>query len=175
MSVLSKKTVYTAKYFKVIQKVVERNGKKFTKDFIEKNAIVVIIPYTDDYEVYMESQFRDALEENMLESVAGTIEDNADPLDTAKRELKEETGFTAKTWKKIAQWQTTSNMQGQIHIFAATDLEAGEQQLDEDEEIEVIKMPLAEVMKKIESGELTIAYQIAAFLLFDRLKKEGEV
>src|SRR5258708_5398052 len=150
MSIRTTKTVHTSKYFKVVQKEIERNGKNFTKDFIEKNAIVVIIPYTKEYEIYMEWQFRDVFEKHILETVAGTIEGDDDPLTTAKRELEEEAGLTAKTWKKIAEWETSSSMQGAIHLFASTDLTKGKQQLDDDEEIQITRVPLAELLDKID-------------------------
>lgn len=175
MKVLSTQTVYTSKYFKINKNVLERNGKTFTKDFIERNPVVIIIPYTANYEIYMESQFRDALNATSLEIVAGTIEEGGDSLETAKRELHEEAGLTAKTWKKIAEWDLSVNMNAKIHFFTATDLEEGEQHLDFDEEITIIKMPLEKVMEKIASGEIIGASHIAALLLFDRLRKEGKL
>lgn len=173
--ILSTKTVFTSKYFKVNQNVIERNGKTFTKDFIEKNAIVLIIPYTENNEIYIESQFRDALGGMSLEIVAGTIEGKDDPLETAKRELEEEAGLTAQTWKKLYEWQVSSNMNAKIYFFAATDLKEGKQKLDFDEEITIIKMPLDKILKKIENGEMIVGYHIAALLLFDRLRKEGKL
>src|SRR5579863_6374429 len=129
MKILSSKTVFTSKYFKVNQKIIERNGKTFTKDFIEKNPTVLVIPYTSTNEIYIESQFRASLERIVLEVVAGNIETGDDPLESAKRELKEEAGLTAKKWKKIAEWNLSANMYSKIHVFAATDLEEGEQKL----------------------------------------------
>src|SRR5579872_1996464 len=138
MSILSTKTVYTSKYFKVIQKVIKRNGNKFTKDFIERNDNVFIIPYTND-EIYLESQFRDAYGEKLLEVVGGMIEENGNPLETAKRELLEEAGLTAKKWAKIAEWELTANIRAKMHIFAATDLEEKKQQLESDEDVQILK------------------------------------
>jgi ADP-ribose diphosphatase len=173
--ILSSKTVFQSKFFKVINKQIERNRKQFSKDLIEKNPIVLIIPYTADHEIYIESQYRDAFQGVSLEVVAGTIENDDDPLDTAKRELAEEAGLTASTWKKIATWQISSNMNAIAHFFIATDLKEGEQHLDEDEEITIMKLPMDDVLKKIENGEMRVAYHIAALLLFDRLQKEGKV
>ncbi len=175
MKTLSTKTVFTSKYFKIVQKVIENNGKTFTKDFIEKNPTVVIIPYTDNNEVYIESQFRSALEKVVLELVAGNMETGEDPLEAAKRELLEEAGLTANKWKKLHVWNLSANIHNKIHIFAATDLEKGEQNLDSDEEIEIMKAPIEKILEKIEKGEMTISYQIAALLLFDKLKKEGKL
>jgi ADP-ribose pyrophosphatase len=175
MKTLSKKTVFTSRYFKIFQKVVENNGKTFTKDFIEKNPAVLVIPYTEKNEIYLESQYRSALEKVVLELVAGNMEIGEDPLETAKRELLEEAGLTAKKWKKLNVWNLSANMQAEIHVFAATDLEEGEQNLDSDEEITMTKLPLDTILKKIEDGKITIAYQIAALLLFNLLRKEGKL
>jgi len=174
MSVLSKKTVYTSKYFKVIQKEISRNGKTFTKDIIERNSSVIIIAYTQD-EIYLESQYRDSFERKNLEVVQGTVLEGDDPFETAKRELKEEVGLTAKTWKKLAQWEISAILNSKQYIFAATDLEQKEQHLEIDEEIEIMKMPLEKVLDKIDNGELTTASHIAALLMFDRMRKEGKL
>jgi ADP-ribose pyrophosphatase len=175
MKILSTKTIFTSKYFKINQKVIERNGKTFTKDFIERNPVVMIIPYTKDNEVYIESQFRDALNRMSFELVAGNIEGSDDPLESAKRELKEEAGLSAKTWKKLYEWDLSASMNAKIHLFAATDLEESEQHLDADEEITVLKMPLVDALKKVEDGEMVTASHLAALLLFDRLRKEGKL
>jgi ADP-ribose pyrophosphatase len=174
MKILSSKTVFTSKYFKVIKRAIERNGNTFTKDFIERNPVVVIIPYTQN-EIYIESQFRDAYGKKLIELVAGTIEGNDDPLDTAKRELREEAGLSAKTWKKIAQWDLSANITSTIHVYAVTDLEEHQQQLDADEEIEIMKMQFEKILEKIDNGEITTASHIAALLLFDKMRREGKI
>ncbi len=172
--ILSTKTVYTSRYFKVLQKLIKRNGKTFTKDIIHRNASVLIIPYVNN-EIYIESNYRDALEKMNLEIVQGTIEEGDDPFETAKRELQEEVGLTAKKWDKLAVWNLAGNMDITLHLFAATDLEEGEQQLDFEEDIEIQKIPLEKILGKIENGEFTTATHIAALLLFDKLRKEGKL
>jgi len=135
---------------------------------------VIIIPYTDD-EIYLESQYRDALGKINLEAVQGTIATGDDPLQTAKRELEEETGLVARKWKKLAQWDLSAILDAKQYIFAATDFEQKEQHLEFDEEIEIMKMPRTTILDKIETGELTTASHIAALLLFDRLRREGKI
>lgn len=175
MKIISTKHIYTSRYFKVLQKIIERNGKTFTKDFIERNDTAVIIPYTNTNEIYMESQFRDALGKLSLEVVAGQVEEGEDPFEAAKKELREEAGLTAKTWHKLAVWDLSVNMKGKTHIFAATDLLQGENNLEIDEEIEMIKIPLDIVMKKIRNGEMTAMSHIAALFLFKQLREEGRL
>lgn len=170
----STKTVFTSKNFTIVQKVIERNNKTFTKDIIERKSNVLIIPYTEN-EMYIEEQYRDALEKVTFEIVQGTIETNEDLLESAKRELHEETGLVAKKWTKLADWDLSAVMKMKLYVFAATDLEQGKQQLDFDEEIKITKLPIEEVLAKIEKGEMITASHIAAILLFDRLRKEGKV
>ncbi len=175
MKVLSSKTVYSSKYFRIQQEQIERDGRTFTKDFIERNAVTIIIPYTADNEIYMESQFRDALGERSLEIVAGHVEEGEEPLETAKKELKEEAGLTAKTWHTLGLWDLNINMRAKVHVYAATDLTEGETALEEDEDITIVKMPLDEVIKKVEEGKVRAASHIAALLLFKKMREEGKL
>src|SRR5581483_10646285 len=166
--ILSTKTVYHSKYFKVNQNTIERNGKTFTKDFIERNPAVLIIPFTQDDEIYIELQFRDALNRMSLELVAGNIDGDEDTLEAAKRELKEEVGLEARNLKKLYVCDLSPSLLSKIHVFAATDIKEGVQKLDYDEEILIQKVPLQELLKKIENGEITSSSHIAAILLFDK-------
>lgn len=172
---LSTKKVFQAKHFRVDQIVVSKEGKEFTKDVVVRVPIVLILPYTRDGDVYLELQWRDALSKTSLEVVAGSVEESEDMLVAAKRELQEETGLTAQTWKKIATWDLSVNMSAKVHVFIATDLTQGESSLDDDESIEVVKMPLEEALEKITRGEITAANHIAALLLFDKMKREGKI
>lgn len=174
MKILSTNTVFSSRYFTVNRNVIERNGKTFTKDFIQRTPTVFIIPYTND-DMYLELQYRDAYKKELIEIVAGKIEPNDTPLEAAKRELREEAGLSANKWKKIADWDLSANMQSKIYVYAVTDLTEHKQRLDEDEQIEIIKMPITKVIAKVENGEITIASNIAALLLFDRLKREGSL
>lgn len=174
--IVAKKEILKSKHFRVDHITVERNGKIFEKDLVERIPVVLILPYTKDNEVYLESQYRDALEKTSLEVVAGSMDHpDEDPLVTAKRELEEETGLTAATWKSLGVWNLSVNMKAKIHLFLATDLTEGKPHLDDDEIIDVVKMPLTKALAKIESGEITAASHIALLLLFDRLRKEGKV
>lgn len=173
MGELSNKTVYQAKYFRITKREIERNGKHFTKDFIERTPAVLIIPYTNDGDVYLEYQYRDALHKSVFEIVAGNMEEGSDPLETAKRELQEETGLTAKKWHKIATWDLSVNMVAKIHVFAATELTQGKTALNDDEQIETKKMSFNEVLEKIKTGEIPAASHIAALLVFEKMKEAG--
>lgn len=174
-NIVSTKTVYQSKFFKVDQVELERDGKRFKKDFIERVPVVFILPYTAQNDVFLELQYRDIFEKRILEIIAGQIDPEEDPLEAAKRELQEETGFQAKSWKKISTWQVGANQKQTIHLFFATDLEEGKPQLDEDEDIETVKLSVDEALQKVESGEICVASHAATILLFDKLRKEGKL
>ncbi len=172
---ISQKIIFQSKYFKVNQIVVERNGKKFVKEIVERNPFVVVLALTPKNEVYLVSQYRDALQKTSLEVVAGLIEPGETPAHAAKRELQEETGLIAQTVTPLITGNVSPNMVNICNIFVATDLISGQTQQDDDEDIEVIKVPLSQAIKKIETGEISILSHVAALLLFDKLQKEGKV
>ncbi len=173
---LSKKTIFQSKYFQVNKLEIERNGKTFSKDIIERNAAAFILPMTEDNEIYLVSQYRDAHRKVLLEIVAGTIDAGETiPLEAAKRELAEEAGLTATEWKQLAVFENSANMKSTVYVFLAKGLSQSAQNQDDDEDITVVKLPFSEVLEKIENGEISISSNIAAFLLFDKLQKAGKV
>jgi len=173
--ILSTKTVYQSRTFKVDTVEIERNGKVFTKDIITRSPHVMILPLTKENELYMIREYRDVYQKTLLEVVAGYIEDNEDPLVGAKRELQEETGLTANNWKQLTTIHTSANMNSTIHVFLAKDLTEGPSHQEEDEDIALIKMPFEEAVKKVFDGEIFISAYISSILLLDKLMKEGKV
>lgn len=172
--ILSTETVLKSKYFYVDKVAIERGGKTFTKEIIRRIPAVIILPINEFDEIYLVSQFRDSVQEVLLETVAGHIEKGDTPLESAKKELQEETGLTAKNWKQIGTFYVSANMDAVVHIFYATDLTEGEQNLDFDEDIEVVKVPFSEALRKVANGEIHVSNNIAAILLLDKLKREGK-
>lgn len=175
MKILSSQNVFTSKFFHVNHVEIERDGKKFTKDIIEENPVAVVLPYTNNGEIYLASEFRDALEKVIFGLIGGKMKPGEDPLTSAKSELKEEAGLTALTWKHIVTWETSPVMKKKMEVFFATDLETGVQNLEEDEKIEPIKLPIPEALAKIENGEIPVALDAAVILLFDKMQKEGKL
>ncbi len=173
--IISEQAVFKSKFYKIDRTVIERNGKTFTKDIISRNRTVIILPITENNEVYFVSQYRDSHVKVLLELPAGNMDNNDSPLDNAKRELKEETGLTAKTWNQIGILYTSANIKGDVYVFVAKDLTQGKSDQDDDEEIEVLKMPLSEAINKVETGEINVISNMAVLLLFDRLNREGKI
>ena len=173
--ILSEQTILKSSKFQVDKVSLERNGKIFTKDIITRNDIVVILPITSNNEIYLIKQYRDAFQKELLEVIGGTIDTEASPLETAKRELKEEAGLTAKTWKQLQTVAISANIKGNVFVFLASDLTEGVQTPDEDEEITVIKMTISEAVQKVVNGEFFIASDIAHILFLNQLQEEGRL
>jgi len=171
----SKKTVYQSKFFSINQVAVEHNGKKFTKDIIEKRDVVLILPLNHKDEISLVSQHRDAMDKTLLEVVAGQMDPGEDPMTAAKRELREETGLQADNWKHLATWYQSANMIGRYFVFAATSLHQGESAQDEDENITVVTLPFVQVLEKVLQGEIDVSSNVAALLLLDKLKREQKL
>ena len=103
----------------------------------------------------------------MLEIPAGKLKPRQTPLACAKAELKEETGYTAKTIKKLLTFNTSAAFADEnLHIFYATGLKAGERHLDDDEFVNVKWMPLNKVFKMIKAGRITDSKTIIALLYY---------
>ena len=131
------------------------NGKKGVREVIRHPGAVCVLPIKDDGNVIFVNQFRYAFNKVTLEAPAGKLDKGEIPLDAAKRELREETGLTVKNIVYLGEMYTTPALIDEIiHLYLATDLLSGEQDLDEDEFINVIEMPLTEAVEKVMNGEI---------------------
>ena len=133
------------------------NGHTATREVIRHIGAVGIVAITDDDKVIIEKQFRYPLNEVITEIPAGQLDSkDEDRLEAAKRELKEETGFTAKTWINIGQYLPAAAYCDElITLYIAKDLERGEQNLDEDEFLNIEFCPLDELIEEIMQGKIS--------------------
>ncbi len=159
---LSEKTVETREIFsgRIIKVRVDTvtlpNGRQSTREVVEHAGAVAIVALDNERNIVMVSQYRQPVAQVLMEIPAGTMEKDEDPLRCAQRELKEETGFSACHWEKILSYYSTPGFTDEyIHLFLATELTtAGELNLDEDEFLETIRLPLEEAGRKIAAGEI---------------------
>jgi ADP-ribose pyrophosphatase len=122
-------------------------------------------PAGDDPQVLMIHQYRYATGGKLWEIPAGRLESGEAPLACAHRELLEETGCTATSITPLTtMWTTPGFTNEKIHVFLATGLTRGESRPEADEFIEVVALPLAEVLRKVESGEISDAKTIIGIL-----------
>ncbi len=153
------------------------NGNTAIREVIEHNGGVCVAALTDDDELLFVRQFRYPYFETMLEIPAGKRDSaDEDPLECGIRELKEETGAVAEKFIPLGELYPSPGYCGEIiWLFAATGLTFGEMDLDEDEFLNVERIPLEKAAQMILSGEIKDAKTQAAVLKVKILKDSGKI
>lgn len=143
-------------FFKVYEDdVIQPDGRPGTYATIKFPAGVAVLPVDEDGTAYLTRQFRYALGTMNVEAVCGAIDDE-DPLEAAKRETKEEIGVEAEEWISLGKIQTdTSITNSTSHLFLARKLTHKKPEREGTEDIELLKIPLADAVEKVLSGEIT--------------------
>lgn len=131
------------------------NGKQGVREVIRHPGAVCVLPIKEDGNVIFVNQFRYAFNKVTLEAPAGKLDKGELPLEAAKRELREETGLSANNIVYLGEMYTTPALIDEIiHLYLATGLVSGEQDLDEDEFINVLEMPLTEAVDMVMNGSI---------------------
>lgn len=153
------------------------NGATALREVIEHPGGVCVAALTEDNEVLMVRQFRYPYSEVVLEIPAGKRDSvDEDPFECGKRELKEETGATASNFIPLGELYPSPGYCGEIiWLYAASGLSFGEQNTDEDEFLEVEKIPLEKAVEMIMKGEIKDAKTQAAVLKLKLLKDSGKI
>lgn len=148
--------IYEGKILNLRIDTVELPDKKYSKrEIVEHPGAVAILPLTDDNDVILVKQYRKALEKEILEIPAGKLEIGEEPRETAIRELKEETGYTAKKMEYLLEFYTSPGFSNEkLYLFIATGLVEGEAEPDKDEYIEITKIKLNDLLDMISKGDI---------------------
>ena len=156
-TILNEETVYQGKFLKVTHAEVSLpNGHTSGRDMVRHPGGVVIVAIGEEDEVYLEHQYRTPLERETLEIPAGKLDPGEDPLDCAKRELHEETGFKAGRIRFLTSIVTSCGFCDEIiHIYLATKLEFDAPNPDDDEFVNVDLVPLHELIDAVLDGGKT--------------------
>ena len=157
----SARSVYEGK---LLGLTVERWGDH-EREIVEHPGAVAIVAVDADGCVTLVRQLREATRERLLELPAGTAEPGEEPLATARRELREECGLTGGQWRELAVfWTTPGFCRERMHLFAAENVERGEPEPADDEELELVRWPVTEVEGRL--GEIEDAKTLAGLLLY---------
>lgn len=152
------------------------NGNIAKREIVEHNGGVMVAPLDNEDNLYFVKQFRYPYMEIVTELPAGKLEKGEDPFEAGKRELKEETGAVANKYVSLGKLYPTPGYCGEIiHMYLATELSFGEQNPDDDEFLEVYKIPLAKAVEMVLSGELKDSKTQTAILKIHCLKQEGRI
>jgi ADP-ribose pyrophosphatase len=137
------------------------NNSKTEIAFVHHPGSTAVVPMLDGNTVIMELQYRHPLRDYLLEIPAGTMDPGESPLDCAKRELEEETGYVAAEMIEMGQVHILPAYSNEkIYVYLARGLTPSKQKLDQDEIIKVVRHPLDQALKMICEGHITDALTI---------------
>ena len=146
------------------------NGRTSTREIIEHNGAVAIVPMLDARTVIMVKQFRQAAGQVLLEIPAGGMDDGEDPASAAGRELSEEIGYyPQKLTEMFRSYLAPGYSSEMLYTFIAEDLRREVLPNDHDEFIEVVSIPLDEAIDMIRDGRIVDAKSICGLLIASRL------
>jgi ADP-ribose pyrophosphatase len=176
-TILSSAVVFTGPLFRVLHDtLIEPDGRQNERDVIRHNGSVVILAIDNskskkDPWIVIERQYRHAANQYLWELPAGKLEPGEDPLAGAKRELAEETGYSAKKWKPLVEYFASPGFLGEsMKVFLAEGLQAGDAHPEEDEKIEFRLVRLSDVLKMIDKGAILDGKTLTSVLLYARKK-----
>lgn len=164
---LSEQQIFQGKLVTLsLRQVQLAGGQTAQREIVSTRGAVVIVPLTANNEVRLVKQFRAGIEDWLLELPAGSLEIGEDPDRAAPRELVEETGDQAATWHKLGGFYASPGILTEyLHLYLATDLTPGPNQLEFDEHIELVTIPWAEAVAMIGRNEIKDAKTIAGLML----------
>jgi ADP-ribose pyrophosphatase len=160
------RTVYDGKLFDV---TVEQWGEH-EREIVDHPGAVAVVAVDRERMVTLVRQTREPARKQLLELPAGTLEPGEAPLDSAKRELGEETGLTGGRWREAGAFFTTPGFcRERMHLFFAEELERGDPTPDEDEDVELVRWPVDELDEHL--SELEDAKTLVGLLLYLRERR----
>lgn len=149
------------------------NGKIVRREVVEHPGGVTILPVDENGVCTMVRQFRYPFGRMMLEAPAGKLEPGEDPFESARRELSEETGYSADEWIDLGKCCTSPGFSSEVlHLYLALGLHAGASHPDEDEFLNTEKIPLTELSRMVMANEIDDAKTIAVVLKAEKILKD---
>ena len=170
---LSSRTVYENDWMRVLEDhVINPGGGKNQYGHVQfKNVAVAIIPVDDEGNTWLVGQTRYTLNAYSWELPMGGAPKAEKPIDAAKRELEEETGLSAVRWTELMRMHMSNSITDErAVVFVAEGLTEGATAFEETEDLCVRKLPLADALAMVHSGEITDAITVAALLRFDAVR-----
>lgn len=169
--------IYNGKIFRVTRETAQvENGDQVFREVVHHSGGVCVVALTDNEEIIFVRQFRYPFQKVLLEVPAGKREEGEDPKTCGIRELREEAGATAGSVVDLGVlYPTVAYDTEVIHMYLATELSFGEQMLDDDEFLDVVRIPLDQAYEMVMRGEIPDAKtQIAVLKTYLRMRTHAD-
>ncbi len=164
--ILSSQKVFDGRVFNVTVDTVSEGELTYQREVVHHNGSAVIVPIFDDGTVALVKQYRHPAVRYLLEVPAGTLAKGERPEIGAARELKEELGLVAENLERLSEFFVSPGFcEEKMWVYLATDLVEGEQALEDDEILDVVRLPIADALEMITSGEIQDAKTIIGLML----------
>ena len=163
---IDSKTVFEGRVFNVSVDTVREGNQTYVREVVHHSGSAVILPVFDDGTIALVKQYRHPAVKYLLELPAGTLNDKERPEDGAARELEEELGVMAGKLEKLCEFFVSPGFcEEKMWLYLATDLRETQQRLEDDEAIEIVRLPLDRALQMITDGEIEDAKTIIGLLL----------
>jgi ADP-ribose diphosphatase len=163
---ISSQKVFQGRVFSVTVDTVREGELTYQREVVHHGGSAVIVPVFDDGSVALVKQYRHPAVRYLLEVPAGTLASGERPETGAARELQEELGVVAGRLEKLSEFFVSPGFcEEKMWVYLATELTEGPPQLEEDEILEVVRLPIAEALEMITSGEIQDAKTIIGLML----------
>jgi len=164
--ILNSQTVFDGRVFKVTVDTVSEGDLTYQREVVHHPGSAVIVPVHDDGTVVLVRQYRHPAVRYLLEAPAGTLEDGERPEAGAARELEEELGLVAERLEQLSEFFVSPGfLEEKMWVYLATGLSEGKAQPDEDEVLDVVRLPIGDALEMITSGEIQDAKTIIGLIL----------
>ena len=164
--IINSEKVFEGRVFNVTVDTVSEGEHTYKREVVHHTGSAVIIPVHDDGTVVLVRQYRHPAVRYLLEAPAGTLAHGERPEVGAARELQEELGLTAARLEKLSEFFVSPGfLEEKMWVFLATEFSEGKQKLDDDEFLDLVRLPIGEALEMITSGEIQDAKTIIGLML----------
>src|SRR5438046_9798123 len=163
---LDSKTIFSGRVFQVTVDTVRENGETYIREVVHHKGSAVILPAFDDGTIALVRQYRHPAVKYLLELPAGTLNERERPEEGAARELEEELGLQAGRLEKLSEFFVSPGFcEEKMWLYLATEMTETAQRLEDDEILEVVRLPIEQALRMITDGEIEDAKTIIGLML----------
>lgn len=164
--IINSEKVFEGRVFNVTVDTINEGEHTYKREVVHHSGSAVIIPVHDDGTVVLVRQYRHPAVRYLLEAPAGTLAKGEPPDVGAARELQEELGLVATRLEKLSEFFVSPGfLEEKMWVFLATEFSEGKQNLDDDEILDIVRLPMSEALEMITSGEIQDAKTIIGLML----------